>query len=299
VAGESIPLQGIGSDPDQSSESLDYTWVGNLHHNNHVHPSTFVTSGMNTSFAPENHDDGTGVWFDVELRVTDLGGLADTARINLFPEINLSPSLINVRPSLEPGVPSEYKFKIHNLGRMPAQVSRWRLIADASVLAEGDVVVPALDSVWIDAQAQSELPPGWHTLRVAADTLAAVHETDEADNASTRALFVPEGTTDVTGAPRQLHLSSPYPNPSEGSVSMALELPTAMRVEFSVHDIQGREVWKESSHTLQAGRWVLNWPGRDPAGGRVSAGVYLAQVRLEAEGGGARADLRRRIAIVP
>lgn len=296
AAGESVPLQGQGFDPDQSSETLNYTWVGNLHHNNHVHPSTFVTSGVNTSFAPENHDDGTGVWFEVELRVTDIGGLADTARVNLFPEINLTPSAITRRPGL-PGEPTEYRFKIHNLGRMPAPTSRWRLIADQGTLAEGDVVVPALDSLLIDVEVEEALSEGWHTVRAVVDTLVAVHETDETDNASTRDVLIPEGTTDAPGGPRTLHLSSPYPNPSQGSVAMALELPTAMRVEFSVHDIQGREVWKESSRTYQPGRWVLNWSGRDPAGGRISAGVYLAQVRLDG-GGSSSVVLKRRIAIV-
>jgi len=76
---------------------------------------------------------------------------------------------------------------------MPAPMSRWRLIADNTLLAQGDVIVPALDSVFVNQVVVASLAEGSYTLRLKADSLEAVFETNELNNAVSRPLTVVPG----------------------------------------------------------------------------------------------------------
>jgi glucose/arabinose dehydrogenase len=287
VEGDVLTLQGRGRDAQQSAGSLAFDWRIDLHHNNHVHPGTYVATGVSASYTIPHHDDGTGTWYDIALHVTDSLGLADTMHVAIFEEVDLHPGPVTVLPAF-PGTttPAEYHFKLYNGGRMGAPLSRWRLTGDGVLLAEGDAAVPALDSVAIAVTVPGGLmAPGSHTLRLVADTLAAVVETQEANNASTRPLTVVSGSG-VTGAPpaeppQRLALSAAFPSPAPGRVSLALELPRAARVEYAVHDLQGRRVWGAPSRTIEAGRTVLAWDGVTDAGGHAPPGVYLARVTVD------------------
>ena len=56
-----------------------------LHHNNHIHPNTFTSSSKDAQYICEQHDDGTGVWLELHLQVTDGGALSSTMRVDGFP----------------------------------------------------------------------------------------------------------------------------------------------------------------------------------------------------------------------
>jgi glucose/arabinose dehydrogenase/chitodextrinase len=379
AAGDTIRLIGTGSDAQQDSSALSYGWNVIVHHNNHQHPSSFVASGPVAAFAAEDHDDGTGVHYEIELRVTDAGNLGDTTSVHVWPQIDLTPSAVKTVPST-PGTttPAQYSFRIRNLGRMKAPISRWRLRAGNALLAEGDTLVPALDSVTVNLMLPPTLAAGAHTLRVKVDTLAAIVEALEGNNAVTRTLTVVEGpgpdefapdftagptaTPLVTAAtfqwktnepstgalhygltaafgdsvttardtlhhaqveglaanrryyfavvardtlgnarvspldsmttlassvgaesppPSRLALSAARPNPTRGAAVMSLELPQAARVQLTVHDVQGRRVWSTPARELGAGRWRLEWAGRNDNGSRAGAGLYLAQVQVD------------------
>ena len=81
-------------------------------------------------------------------------------------------------------------------------------------------------------------------------------------------------------APGLVELSSAFPNPSQGAVEFALDLPRASQVEWSVYDVQGRAIWSQS-HAFAAGRATLRWDGRDAAGQRAPTGIYLVRARVE------------------
>jgi glucose/arabinose dehydrogenase len=195
--GQNVSLSGSGSDAEDSDTSLAYRWIVDLHHNNHVHPGFFNFTGKTATLVGMNHDDGTGVYLTVKFVVTDRGGLADTARCNIYPEIDLEPSPITVTPATpsNPGT-TQYAFTINNRGRMPAPISRWRLVAGATLVAEGDTLVGALDSVRVTRSLSSPFA-GAYDLRVVVDTLGTVTETNEANNARTQPLQV----TGVSGYP--------------------------------------------------------------------------------------------------
>jgi hypothetical protein len=210
--------------------------------------------------------------------------MSDTARVSIFPEIDLHPGGFSADvPQLGEDDTATFTFRIHNLGAMPAPVFRWRFAADGSqLLAEGDTLVGARDSVTITRTLPPTLTAGMHTLRITADTLGAVVETSEVNNAFTGTIEVVtgNGTVAVGDAPvRELSLGNAYPNPALGAVGFALALPRETDVSFSVLDVQGREVWRSPRRVLPAGRTQLAWRGDSSHGGRARPGLYLARVR--------------------
>jgi hypothetical protein len=69
------------------------------------------------------------------------------------------------------------------------------------------------------------------------------------------------------------------PNPFRSSVALSFAQPAAGDVEVAVYDIAGRRVRDLHRGALPAGTSRLEWDGRDDAGGRVSAGVYLVRAQ--------------------
>ena len=281
AAGDTIHLNGSGTDAQQPANTLAYHWAMNLHHNNHVHPNYVNLNGQNVTFIGENHDDGTGVFDEIQLTVTDAGSLQNSAIVNIYPEVDLTPSSITVTPPLPGNLsPSTYSFVLNNLGRMPAPISHWRMIGDNTVVAEGDTLVPALTGVTVTRTVPALLAAGPHTLRVTADTLATVVETNESNNSASQSITVVAEALGVPGGPRPLALSAARPMPSSGAVNMTLMLPSASRVEFRVVDVQGREIWSAPGAELSAGERTLTWAGNDASGSRVRPGLYLARVTV-------------------
>jgi glucose/arabinose dehydrogenase/PKD repeat protein len=274
---QSLDLQGDAVDAQQSAGALAYHWDITLHHNNHQHPGVFVSNQRNDSYLPEDHEDGTGTWMDVKLRVTDGGGLSDSVTHVLFPEVDLEPSAVTVVPDPpQSGEWNTFSFKIHNRGRMLARTTRWRLVLGTGMLAQGDTMVAPLDSVAISRLLNLTTAPGSYDLRVVADTLEVAHETEESNNARTRSLQVVQGPVGVDPSTASLSLSQATPNPSHGKTTFLLQLPRAARVEFSVHDVQGRTLWEAPARAFEPGRWTLAWEGR---GAR--AGLYLARIHVD------------------
>jgi glucose/arabinose dehydrogenase/PKD repeat protein len=192
VAGQTITFSGSGSDTEDPASSLGYEWRFQLHHNNHTHPNFYVAAGATITYTPENHDDGTGVYYEVLFLVTDTGSLIDTARVNIYPEVDLRPSPVVTLPvsPVSPGI-TRYSFTIYNSGRMPAPISHWMLVAGTTRVAEGDTLVPALDSVKV-TRSLPTIAPGTYNLRLAVDTLSTWTsvEISESNNAVNRSFVV-------------------------------------------------------------------------------------------------------------
>lgn len=194
--GDSIRCIGTGIDAQDDSTQLAYHWDIILHHNNHTHPvleSDLPVDG----YIGMNHDDGTGVWIENRLIVTDTGGLKDTAVVAIYPEIDFQPTKLKPIPHT-PGTtaPALYQFTLRNNGRMPSPVTHWVMTGDTSVVAQGDTLVSPLDSIVVQHWGPPVLGAGGHTLHLAVDTLSTwpVHETDETNNDLTQAETVVIGT---------------------------------------------------------------------------------------------------------
>ena len=80
--------------------------------------------------------------------------------------------------------------------------------------------------------------------------------------------------------PQEFALESAYPNPFNASVQIPFAVWQANTpVELTVHDVLGRTVRTLTSGTMDAGRHVLQWDGRNAAGESVGNGAYLVQLR--------------------
>jgi hypothetical protein len=265
------------SDAEDAPGALTPRWEVDLHHNTHVHPSSWTNDSTGLTLVGEDHDDGTGIRLRGRFIATDTGGLRDTAWVNLFPEVDLRASAVATTPGT-PGTlaPAEWSFTIANDGRMPAPWFHWQLVAGGAVLAEGDTLVPALDSVLVVRELPPSLAAGDHGVRVVVDSAGAIVETDEDDNAATRTVTVVEDPLAVGDPPAGLRLSAAWPNPSPGRVEFALELPAESVVEFAVFDVAGRQVGGERARAFGPGRHRLEWDAARE--GRLS-GLFFARVR--------------------
>jgi hypothetical protein len=301
AVGDTIWLHGTVGDAEDPVESLVYGFESDRHHGGEMQPGPAVADSAGF-FLAESYGDDIGVWYEVRLLATDTGDMTASTSVVLLPEIDLSPGAFSIdRSRWVEGDTVTISFKLHNAGGMPAPASRWRLVADGTqVLAEGDTLVGALDSVTVSRTLLPTLAAGLHDLRIVADTLGAVAETSEVNNGFSGVVDIESEAVGVPGeVPGSLALGIPYPNPSAGQVRLQLALPRAARVSFAVHDLQGREVWRMPDQALDPGRVSLAWPARSAEGSRVSPGVYLARVLVYDDGVAApRQALVRRIVIL-
>lgn len=73
-------------------------------------------------------------------------------------------------------------------------------------------------------------------------------------------------------------LGLPYPNPFRESVKLDLELSAAANTRVDVYNIKGQKVRCILSSRLGKGKHTLEWDGRDDAGAKVSAGIYVLRM---------------------
>jgi len=182
VEGDTLQLVGSSSDDTDTPVQLGISWKVDLHHNTHVHPAIFSSTDSITTMVTEAHDDGTGTFLRASFRVVDTYSKADTAIVDLFPEVDLRPYLRGSPVSVTSTDSLHFDVVLRNYGRMLAPYSRWMLLRDGVAVVQGDTLVSEDDSVSIHVN----LPPaavGNHTFRLVADTLAKVVETNEFNNA--------------------------------------------------------------------------------------------------------------------
>jgi PKD repeat protein len=281
VAGDTIHLAAEATDDRDAPSALAYAWTVDIAHNNHIHPGVFTAIGPTASFVAEDHDDGTGAHYVIRVRVTDTNGLSDSKRVDIYPEVDLEPTMLSIDPDLStPNFDASVSFTIMNHGRMLAPRSRWQVSFDTTVVAYGDTIVAAGGSVAITVPVGENLDTGFpRRINATADALDFVHELNEENNTiglPIRPIGRFGGQTALT-APRLTLIS---PNPSRNGVAFTLELPGPQPVRFSVYDLQGRTVWSAPATTRPAGRFELAWEGRDAAGGRAAPGLYFARVEI-------------------
>ena len=80
------------------------------------------------------------------------------------------------------------------------------------------------------------------------------------------------------GVARGLKVSA-APNPARSGVAVRVESAGEGEQEVGVYDVNGRRVRELSRGWYGSGARVVGWDGRDGAGARVAAGVYLVRFR--------------------
>ena len=71
------------------------------------------------------------------------------------------------------------------------------------------------------------------------------------------------------------------PNPFRRATRIAYDLPVRSNVSLSIYDVDGRQVTKLADGWQEAGRYSLNWDGRDKKGRVCPSGVYFCSMRTE------------------
>lgn len=94
---------------------------------------------------------------------------------------------------------------------------------------------------------------------------------------------IPPGEVDPTPrTPPSLALRT-SPVPARGPVRLDVAWPADAPGTVEIFDLAGRRVRTLHDGMAAAGETAFTWDGRDAAGRRVAAGVYLARIRQEAE----------------
>jgi len=88
------------------------------------------------------------------------------------------------------------------------------------------------------------------------------------------------GIKDAPVEPLTFKLSPAYPNPFNASVTIPFTLPKSGKVELTVFDLLGKEVYRTTRTYAQAGHYRLNWDGVNSYHQVLSSGVYFVQLRF-------------------
>lgn len=102
-------------------------------------------------------------------------------------------------------------------------------------------------------------------------TLSTVEEFDPAGPAA-----VEIGDTKV---PVSFRLYPNFPNPFNPSTRIRYELPRKSWVKMQILNTLGMEVRTLVNEVQSAGRYEVEWDGRDNQGRRVAGGIYLVRLR--------------------
>ena len=80
--------------------------------------------------------------------------------------------------------------------------------------------------------------------------------------------------------PRRVEIQDPYPNPFNNSITLNYKLSKDSNVEIVIYDIRGNLVKNLFSGEQISGFKSIKWNAIDNTGKKVSAGEYLAQIKI-------------------
>jgi len=74
--------------------------------------------------------------------------------------------------------------------------------------------------------------------------------------------------------------ASSHPNPFQGTMTLAFDLPADGVTQLTIHDVSGRTVRTLVEGTMKAGAHRVEWTGNDDRGNDVAPGIYFWKLRL-------------------
>ncbi|MEZ4765761.1 MAG: FlgD immunoglobulin-like domain containing protein [Calditrichia bacterium] len=115
---------------------------------------------------------------------------------------------------------------------------------------------------------------------IGANTLADLQQ--HADNAQT----LWDNPTAIDDLPNPVaddfELAQNYPNPFNPTTTIEYRLATAGNISLKIFNIAGQEVRTLVNAAQTAGRYSVNWDGRDNRGMPVASGVYFYRLETQA-----------------
>jgi hypothetical protein len=82
----------------------------------------------------------------------------------------------------------------------------------------------------------------------------------------------------LSSVPNDFSLSQNYPNPFNPSTRIEFSLPKQSFVSLKIYDVIGREVSTVVDEVKGAGRFAVEWNGRNQSGRLAASGVYFYQI---------------------
>ncbi|MCK9996457.1 MAG: T9SS type A sorting domain-containing protein, partial [Candidatus Krumholzibacteria bacterium] len=90
-----------------------------------------------------------------------------------------------------------------------------------------------------------------------------------------------EEETPVQDTPKVTGLKAPFPNPCNPITTIEFSLAKPQIASLKVFDIRGRLVRTLVHGEHAAGRYVVEWRGRDNRGAGVASGVYFVKMETD------------------
>ncbi len=101
-------------------------------------------------------------------------------------------------------------------------------------------------------------------------------------------IFVPSPTSislndPIMNLPTEFKLYPNCPNPFNPQTTLAYDIPTGInsQIQLKIYDITGREIRSLVNKAHEAGRYKIDWDGRDRYGNSVASGIYFYQLRAQ------------------
>ncbi|SYZ73503.1 hypothetical protein TRIP_C21621 [Candidatus Zixiibacteriota bacterium] len=83
----------------------------------------------------------------------------------------------------------------------------------------------------------------------------------------------------IEAVPREFYVGEPYPNPFNSQVNLLIDIPAGKRVQYTVYDILGREIFKGRS--AAANEKKIIWNGIDRDGQSATTGIYFFRIQID------------------
>ncbi len=120
-----------------------------------------------------------------------------------------------------------------------------------------------IDPVWIDTNIYT----------IAFVQNDNTHEVYGAGKSETTQFVIDVGSENVS--PYAFHLEKNYPNPFNPVTSIKYSIPEHAKVRLSVYNVIGQKVTDLVNKSQSAGRYTVQWNGKDNRGSAVSSGIYF------------------------
>jgi hypothetical protein len=88
------------------------------------------------------------------------------------------------------------------------------------------------------------------------------------------------GIEKTPAAPLAFKLSAAYPNPFNATITLPFALPKSGKVEMTIYDLLGKEVYHTNRTYAEAGYYNLQWNGVNNNRQILSSGVYFVQIKF-------------------
>ena len=234
----------------------------------------------------------SGLW---NLRVSiSYGGATVTDSVDLeviAPDLAIDGSQVSFYPSTPTSLERlTVGVTVKNLGNAPSDscyVDLYRNQGESLEFLTGGITLPPLaagDSARVTLYTGTVYWQGTQDLVLIVDDRAQIDDSDRENNLVSRSLTVIEPVTSVhedyeNSPPYRYTLNQNYPNPFNPVTTIEFEIQKRERVTLDIYDIRGARVKRLVDRSLAAGRYRVEWKGKNQRGANVSSGIYFCRIK--------------------